>query len=185
MSIQFGDPSHRHSGSHPKPTVTFNGQQVPVDNISISYDSNNAAATYDFTSATISGALQTVSGSFAQLGEAFVQASGCVAEFPGTPAIPCQHVVTDSLIEYQDDLVIAYCTLCEARMTLLRVPGGVNKLKMTNILAIMRENPDVADDQIEAILDLERQVEDEIAELQNALLLLTAAKDQACRSLLP
>lgn len=154
MSIQFG-----------KPTVTINGTPIPVESISVSHDLNTTAPSYEFTTFSTSACVAT------DLGDGMWNQS-CT-----------NHTVCDSLIEYQDDLVVAYCINCDARIVIGRVPGGVNKLKMANILAIMRENPDA--DVLESIIDLEHAVRTEIEELQNALILLEAAKDQACKQLLP
>lgn len=100
-----------------------------------------------------------------------------------TPACP-GHVTDASLIEYQDGIVIAYCKLCEARITLERLPGGVNKAKLTTILANLRnQEPDLQDVILDAVLELEIDIIEELEELQNALTLLRAAKDEACRRL--
>lgn len=44
------------------------------------------------------------------------------------------HETDDSAIEYIDGEVVAYCINCEARIRLGRVPGGVNFLKIKEML---------------------------------------------------
>lgn len=177
--MALGDNRFIHgSGS---PTVTINGQSITgIKDITI--DANQNTSSYNVS---INTAMTTAAGSMQQLGNAFSQA-GCVTTDLNTMFAPScmNHVTHEELIEYQDDLVIAYCVNCEARITINRVPGGLNKLKMTNILSLMRECPD--DDSIlPVIVDLQAAVETEIEELQNALFLLAAARNQACKQLLP
>lgn len=108
---------------------------------------------------------------------------GCVVNpFEGKK---CNHATDESMIEYQDGVVVAYCQLCSERIIIQRVPGGVNKLKVTNILAVIRENPDIDPSILEAVIDEQIAIEQEIDELRHTLLLLKSAKEEVCRRLLP
>jgi hypothetical protein len=97
-----------------------------------------------------------------------------------------QHIADANTIEYQDGLVIAYCKNCEARIQIERLPGGVNKAKLTTILTNLKVlDPELQEIIFASIIELEAQIEDEIDELRAALSLLQVAKGEACKQLLP
>jgi hypothetical protein len=101
----------------------------------------------------------------------WVTASPWTATLYGTEVGFCQHVTGSELVEYIDGKVFAHCVNCAARIEVGRVPGGVNLLRLRDVLSVMQS--EIECDLVGLYAEIREAVQAEREALEEAELLLS------------
>ncbi len=132
--------------------------------------SSNPNYQFITTGSTAGSVTFTTAG--ATTGTTFV---GTADPFLTTPNITCPvHQTNPDNIEYMDGKVVSYCVLCDARIEVARVPGGVNLVhakELAQRLIVLSAEGDLSGDELLELSNLrhdvnvEQETLDEIAAL--------------------
>lgn len=87
------------------------------------------------------------------------------------------HVTSEDLIEYGDGVVVSHCALCQARIEITRVPGGMNVLRLKDLVArLVASNPDELSELLGEFADQKNAFAEEHRALDEAADLLRTAE---------